>query len=77
MPAKKDYFKSMSAKIRYTFSAAIFAVAATTSAALAPGTDRIGAQRQDRLNATPAKAYRVDGSLIGRRKANYEVKVGR
>ena len=41
------------------------------------GTDRIWMQRQERLNATPAKAYRVDGSLIGRRKANYEVKVGR
>ena len=41
------------------------------------GPERIWMHRQDRLNATPAKAYRVDGSLIGRRKANYEVKVGR
>ena len=41
------------------------------------GTERIWMHRQDRLNATPAKAYRVGGSLIGRRKANYEVKVGR
>lgn len=67
----------MSAKIRNTFSVAMFAVTATTSAALAPGTERIWMHRQDRLNATPAKAYRIDGSRVGRKKANYEVKVGR
>lgn len=41
------------------------------------GPERIWMHRQDRLNATPAKAYRIDGSQVGRKKANYEVKVGR
>ena len=45
------------------------------------GTDRIWMQRQDRAGSTPAgmtpaKAYRIDGSRIGEKKANYEVKVG-
>jgi len=47
------------------------------------GTDRIWTQRQDRFiqwqyhsDATPAREFRINGSRIGEKKANYEVKVG-
>ena len=64
--------------IRYdNFTVSTDSIAVTANAPDTSGTERIWMHRQDRLNATPAKAYRVDGSLIGRRKANYEVKVGR
>ena len=53
------------------------------------GTNRIWAQRQDRLmqwqyragitpaRTAPAKMFRINGSRLGEKKANYEVKVGR
>nr|WP_294984968.1 hypothetical protein [uncultured Fibrobacter sp.] len=64
--------------IRYdNFTVSTDSIAVTANAPDTSGTERIWMHRQDRLNVTPAKAYRVDGSLIGRRKANYEVKVGR
>ena len=71
--------------IRYdNFTVSTDSIAVKTGApdTTAPGTDRIGAQRQNRADAaptgmTPTKAYRIDGSQVGRKKANYEVKVGR
>lgn len=64
--------------IRYdNFTVSTDSIAVTANAPDTSGTERIWMHRQDRLNVTPAKAYRVGGSLIGRRKANYEVKVGR
>ena len=47
------------------------------------GTDRIWMQRQERLmqwqyrsDVAPAREFRINGSRIGEKKANYEVKVG-
>ena len=61
----------------FTVSTDSIAVKAGAPDTTTPGTDRIWTQRQDRLNVTPAKAYRIDGSRVGGKRANYEVKVGR
>ena len=69
--------------IRYdNFTVSTDSIAVTANAPDTSGTERIGAQRQNRADAaptgmTPTKAYRIDGRQVGRRKANYEVKVGR
>ena len=41
------------------------------------GPEGIVMQRPNRMNATPAKAYRIDGTAAGSKKAYYEVKVWR
>ena len=69
--------------IRYdNFTVSTDSIAVTANAPDTSGTERIWMHRQNRADAaptgmTPTKAYRIDGRQVGRRKANYEVKVGR
>lgn len=64
------------------FAVSTDSIAVTANAPDTSATDRIFKQRQNRAEVTPigiapAKAYRIDGTTIGKKKANYEVKVGR
>ena len=38
-----------------------------TQGTTAPGTERIGAQRQDRATVAPVETYRIDGTFVGRK----------
>jgi len=51
----------------FTISTDSIAVKAGAPDTTAPGTDRIGAQRQDRATVAPIETYRIDGTFVGRK----------
>ena len=64
------------------FAVSTDSIAVTANAPDTSSTDRIWTPRQNRAGSaptemTPTKAYRINGSRVGEKKANYEVKVGR
>lgn len=51
----------------FTISTDSIAVKIGAPDTTAPGTDRIGAQRQDRATVAPIETYRIDGTFVGRK----------
>ena len=64
--------------IRYdNFTVSTDSIAISKPAPNGGETDYIRARPPFRANAAPARKFRIDGSRVGEKKANYEMKVGR